>query len=120
MSNRRVLLLAAAVMGSALAAGCASESTTVQANPAWSATVPEYGVKYSRTTNVFPFYSKNVTAYSDRIEETGNALLFISWSKATLLSEPEGREAPAAPAQPLEGEQATDAGGEALEVEVSQ
>ncbi len=77
------LFMVALVAATAGMAGCAAESTTVATTPVWSATVPEYGVEYSRTTNVFPWYSKNVTAYSDRVEESGNALLFISWSKTT-------------------------------------
>ena len=80
-------VFAAVTLAGVLLAGCAAESATVQANPVWSATVPDYGVEYSKTTNVFPFYSVSVTAYSDRIEETGNILLFISWSKTTVLAE---------------------------------
>ncbi len=65
-----------------VSAGCA-ETATVNANPVWSATVPEHGVECSKTSNFFPFYSKNVTVYADRIEESGNVLLFISWTNVT-------------------------------------
>ena len=84
MKRTTMGLMLAALLGTAFLAGGCAESSSVQANPVWSATVPEYGVEYSKTTNVFPWYSKNVTAYSDRIEEAGNAILFISWTKTTM------------------------------------
>lgn len=113
-------VFAAMTMAGALLAGCAAESTTVQANPVWSATVPDYGVEYSKTTNVFPFYSKNVTAYSDRVEETGNILLFISWSKTTVLKEREADEGLFDVEEVLGAEPAVEATDDPLEEEVTQ
>ena len=81
----KALALVAVLVVAALLGGCAAHSSTVRTTPVWSAEVPDYGVRYSRTTNVFPFYSRNVTAYSDRVEESGNAMLFISWSRTTVL-----------------------------------
>ncbi len=86
------------LLGVAALCGCACESQTVRLNPVWSATVPEYGVEYSKTTNVFPLYSKNVTVYNDRIEETGNSMLLFSWSKTTMRT----GGGPAAEAVPIE------------------
>ena len=76
-SSIRIVLLALLAAG---LAGCA-QSKTVRANPVWSASVPDYGVEYSKTESLWPLYSKNVTEYSDRIEESGSVLLFISWSR---------------------------------------
>ncbi|MCD6404855.1 MAG: hypothetical protein J7M19_03415 [Planctomycetes bacterium] len=77
-----VIAMTALAAVSMLSVGCA-QTATVHASPVWSATVPEYGVECSKTTNVFPFYSKNVTIYADRIEESGSVLLFISWTNVT-------------------------------------
>lgn len=101
--------------------GCIAESTTVVGTPVWSATLPGHGVEYSRTTNVFPFYSKNVTAYADRVEESGTVLLFFSWSNV----EPRvaAEEAPVEEA-PVEAEEPADVDviepDEAVEIEIEE
>ncbi len=89
---KNVLAVSSAVVLALALAGC-TESTQTRLNPAWSATVPAVDSVSSRTVNVFPFYSKNVTTFPDRVEETGNVLLLFSWSKVRPL--PEGVSAPA-------------------------
>jgi len=64
--------------------GC-TETRQASVNAVWSATVPAMDSVSSRTVNVFPFYSKNVTTFADRTEETGNILFIFSWSKVTAL-----------------------------------
>jgi len=80
MKNPSSLRIGFVALLAAGLAGCA-ESGTIRANPVWSASTPDYGVEYSKTDSLWPLYSRNVTEYSDRIEESGSVLLFISWSK---------------------------------------
>jgi hypothetical protein len=82
MRLSRLAVILAVVPVLAVAGGCC-ESQKVQLNPVWSATVPAQGATWTKTTNVFPLYSKNETAFTDRYEETTNVLLFVSWSKVT-------------------------------------
>lgn len=84
---RKAGAVAALAVLAVLAAGCAACRST-ELNPVWSPDVPAEDFVWSETVNVFPFYSKNTTSFADRIEETGNALLFISWSKVTPKAEP--------------------------------
>jgi hypothetical protein len=83
MKHAPFAALAAVVFANLVLAGCACESSMIRGDAVWSAAPPKGGVLYSRTTNLLPFYSKNLTFYGDRIEESGTAMLFISWSKTT-------------------------------------
>jgi len=89
-----VLLAMAPIAALMFLGGCA-ESQEVKLNPVWSATLPAENVTWTKTVNVFPLYSKNTTAFTDRLEETTNVLLFISWSKTT----PRAAKAPEGPVQ---------------------